>query len=129
MDRKLKILVVDDSPLVAPRIRSLLDNLAPDITVGEAENATETLGLMEEVTPDVVLLDLNLGQENGVELLTQIKMKYSSVIVVVFTNHSEAYYKEICREAGADYFFDKSTEFEMLPKMLQQLAEKQLQLT
>lgn len=126
MDNKLKMLIVDDSPLVAPRIRSLLDNLEHDITIGEAINAEEALGLMQEVVPDVVLLDLNLEGKSGVELLREIKNGYPSVIVMVFTNHAEPYYRDICKALGADYFFDKSSEFDLLPKTLKELMETAL---
>jgi DNA-binding NarL/FixJ family response regulator len=119
----LKILIVDDSPLVAPRVRSLLDSLDPAVIIGETINAAEALDIMQEVLPDVVLLDLNLqGKKGGLGLLGEIKSKYPGVVVIIFTNHAEPYYRGICKRLGADYFFDKSTEFELLPDALRELA-------
>lgn len=122
MSGKQKILIVDDSPLVAPRIVDLLDKLEPAVIIGEAVNAEEALDIMQEIIPDVVLLDLNLPGKSGVGLLTEIKSKYPDVSVIIFTNHADPYYRNLCKELGADYFFDKSTEFDLLPKALKELA-------
>jgi two-component system response regulator DevR len=119
----LKILIVDDSPLVAPRIKSLLENIDLSVVIGESNSAEEALELMKEVVPDVVLLDINLPGKSGVALLTEIKHTYPNVMVIVFTNHADDHYRAVCKELGADYFFDKSSEFEMLPEALNELAQ------
>ena len=127
MKNKTTVLVVDDSPLVAPRVKSLLKNWEDTIIVGEAISNEEALAFMEDLLPDVVLLDLNIGGKSGLDLLKEIKLKYPAVSVIMFTNHAEPYYRTICLQFGADYFIDKSIEFDQLPHTIHEVihgAEK-----
>jgi len=122
MKSKITVLVVDDSPLVAPRVKSLLKNWEDTILIGEAFNRDEASNFMMDLVPDVVLLDLDIRGESGLGLLKEIKYKYPEVTVIMFTNHAEPYYRNVCKEYGADYFIDKSIEFEMLPHIIHSLS-------
>ncbi len=123
-DTQFKLLIVDDSPLVSPRVRSMLEGFEPAIIVGESYNAEEALELMQDVVPDALLLDLNLPGKNGIRMLMEVKSLYPEVKVIVFTNHAEAYYRDLCMELGADYFLDKSSEFDLLPATLRELVQE-----
>jgi DNA-binding NarL/FixJ family response regulator len=116
--QKLKVLIVEDSEVVTRRIRSMLREI-PDVTViGEAINGTEALAITDVMEPDVVLLDIHLPGVNGVEVLKEIKLKHSETKVMMLTNYSDLHHRKRCKEAGADYFFDKSIEFEKVPDIL-----------
>ena len=56
----MKMLIVDDSPLVAPRVRSLLENLDPPVLVGDSANAEEALHLLQDIIPDIILPNTKL---------------------------------------------------------------------
>ena len=112
---KLKVLIVEDSEVVTKRIRSMLKEL-PDVTVvGEAINGIETMAITGVMNPDVVLLDLQLSGTSGVDVLKEIKQKHPGTKVIILTNYSDLNHRKRCKEAGADYFFDKSIEFEKVP--------------
>jgi len=115
MLKKLKILVVDRSPLVAPRIKDLLSDHKDAFLIGEARNAEEALTLFQFIQFDFVLLDLPVSEATA--LLTEIKQKYSSK-VVIFTNDIESEYRDLYMQSGADYFIDKSSEFSVLEEKL-----------
>jgi DNA-binding NarL/FixJ family response regulator len=126
MKNNITVLVVDDSPLVAPRVKSLLKNWEDTIVIGEAFSADEARTYLEDMTPDVILLDLNIAGKSGLDLLKEIKQSHPEITVIMFTNHSEPYYRNICKQFGADHFIDKSIEFDLLPYTIHVLAGESL---
>ena len=117
-EEKLRVLIVEDSEVVTKRLRTLLKDLPEVSIVGEAMNGTEALAKHGEMKPDVVLLDIKLPGMNGVEVLKEIKQVNSKTTVMMLTNYSDLHHRKRCKEAGADYFFDKSIEFEKVPDAL-----------
>lgn len=119
---KLRVLIVEDSEVVKRRIRGMLKEI-PDVTVvGEAVNRTEALAITGVMDPDVVLLDIHLPGVNGVEILKELKAKHARTKVVMLTNYSDLHHRKWCKDSGADYFFDKSIEFEKVPDVLNAIA-------
>ncbi len=123
--QKLKVLIVEDSEVVTRRIRSMLKELAIVAVVGEAINGTEAMAITETMHPDIVLLDINLPGISGVEILKEIKLNHSRTRVMILTNYSDLHHRMRCKEAGADYFFDKSIEFEKVPDVLTTLYNEE----
>ena len=115
---KLKVLIVEDSKLIAGRIKSMLSDNKDISVVGEAVDYNEAMDLIESEIPHVVLLDIRLPGIGGMDVLKEIKQKHVNTKVIMLTGHYEHYYRKICRKAGADYFFDKATEFEKIPEVL-----------
>lgn len=101
MNESITILIVDDHTVVLQGVRTLLD-MHPDLyVVGEAESAEEALPLVEELVPDVVLLDLLLPGMNGVEATRQIKRISPRSQIVVLTSYAEDEYLFPALRAGA----------------------------
>jgi DNA-binding NarL/FixJ family response regulator len=119
MKHKLKLLIIDQSPLVVPRIKNLLSYMADDIIIVEARSRTEASELLELVIPDVVLLDL--PREDSIDMLSKFKTGYPPVKVIVFTNYTDTSFLNTCMQTGADYFFEKSTEFNLVPVILSEM--------
>ena len=89
MSEPVTILIVDDHAVVRQGVWTLLD-MHPDLqVVGEAESAEAALPLVEELVPDVVLLDLVLPGMNGVEATRQIKKISPRTQIVVLTSYAE----------------------------------------
>jgi DNA-binding NarL/FixJ family response regulator len=116
--RKLKVLIVEDSPMVSLRIREMLSQVEEVSHIDEAISSSEAMSIFDSRVPDVVLLDINLPGKSGIEILKDIKQKYLSTYVIMLTNCSEASTRQLCKELGADYFFDKSAEFDKVPEAL-----------
>jgi NarL family two-component system response regulator LiaR len=101
MSEPITILIVDDHTVVRQGVRTLLD-MHPDLqVVGEAESAEEALPLVEQLVPDVVLLDLLLPGMNGVEATRQMKRISPRTQIVVLTSYAEDEHVFPALRAGA----------------------------
>jgi DNA-binding NarL/FixJ family response regulator len=108
----MKVLVVDDSAGVRGRIATLLRDIDGVELVLEAADATRAIDLSRALRPEFVILDLNLPDRSGLEILPLLKRLLRAPTVLVLTNHTGDAYAQRCRDLGADHFFDKSTQFE-----------------
>jgi DNA-binding NarL/FixJ family response regulator len=110
----VRVLVVDDSPLVRERVVAMLSQahgIGPVAAVGEARIAATALAWFR---PDVVVLDLAMPDRGGLEVLRDMQQLEGAPRVVVLTNHAEDHYRRACMGAGAYAFLDKSKDFERL---------------
>jgi DNA-binding NarL/FixJ family response regulator len=107
----VRVLVVEDAAPVRARVVALLREAGLEI-VGEAATATEALELLSSLHPDAVVLDLQLADGNGMDILRALKTHVPSPLVAVLTNSAQAEYRARCLSLGADYFFDKSRDFD-----------------
>jgi DNA-binding NarL/FixJ family response regulator len=108
----MRVLVVDDSAGVRERIAILLRDIDGVELVVEAEDAAHAVDLSRSMRFDFVILDLNLPGPSGLEVLPLLKALLRAPTVIVLTNHAGEAYSNRCRQLGADYFFDKSTQFQ-----------------
>ena len=115
------IFIVDDAPSMRERLRELVGEL-PDVSVvGDAGTPTEAIAGILATRPACVLLDYQLLGGTGVDVLRAVHPQLPGVVFVVLTNHPDAQYRRACMAAGADHFFDKSTEFDRIRDVLRQL--------
>ena len=120
---KLVILVVDDSMNFIERMVSLLDEADNIGYINVANSYEEALKIFLEERPDVVLLDINLRDKSGIELLRSINESGRDCEVIMVTNDTEECYRQQCRELGANYFLDKSNDFELIPGIISKLNQ------
>ncbi len=118
----MKVLLVDDSTLVRERLKALLGELAEVEILDEARDGVEAIESTRKLNPDVVILDTRLSNGNGIQTLQKIKEAKSSPTVIMLTNYPYPQYRKRCTDLGADFFFDKSSEFEKIPGVLKQLT-------
>ena len=116
------ILIVDDSILIIERVTEILKDLETVSSVSQVHSYPEAMAALGQSRPDIVLLDINLPGTNGIELLRHLKKNDPSIIVIMFSNRGNTYYKELCESLGADFFVDKSKGFEQLPVIISSLA-------
>jgi DNA-binding NarL/FixJ family response regulator len=95
-----RVLVVDDHPMVREGLRSMLDGEGVEI-VGEAASGTEALARVRELQPDVVLLDLELPDQDGLAVLKRVKETAPGAAVLVVTMHQDPGRVRLAVEAGA----------------------------
>jgi DNA-binding NarL/FixJ family response regulator len=120
----VKILIVDDSDIMRERLIAMISEIEGVKVIGQAQNADEAMELVEKLEPDVVILDIRMTGESGISVLQKIKTKKPAPIVIVFTNYPYPQYRQICLKLGADYFFDKSTEFNRIPETFKELVHR-----
>ncbi len=118
----LKVVVSDDSAYVRMRVLELLSELDQVKVVAETDTVASTIETVQSLHPDVVILDINMPDGSGIRALKSIKTSLPDTVVIMLTNHAHPLYRETCMKAGAHYFFDKSSEFDRVGYVLQQLA-------
>jgi len=116
--KKLVTLIVDDSLIIIERFIEILNEMDNIETVVYANNYTEGLQMLEDIKPDIALLDINLPDKSGIDLLRIIRQQGLDTKVIMITNQATDHYKKVCATLGANYFFDKSNEFEQIPAII-----------
>ena len=115
MEESLKtILVVDDSPLIITRLLEMLREIPAISWIRHAGSYREAMEIITEQQPRILLLDINLPDKSGIEILRSVKQHASSAKVIMITNQANEYYQKLCIQLGADYFIDKTKEFEQV---------------
>jgi DNA-binding NarL/FixJ family response regulator len=122
----MKIVIADDSSLLRDRIKSLLNSIKNVCVVGEAENGIETLQIIREKEPDLVILDIRMPEMNGIEVLKKIRELKIKVKVCILTNYAFPIYKRKCFEAGADFFLRKTEDFEEIKIIVSDMLRDKL---
>ena len=120
---KLKILVVDDAQLVVKRVMALVNELPSVEKVIGAASYNQAVQLIKNEKPHLVLLDIQLPEKNGIELLVHVKKNYPEIKTIMLTNKAGVYYKNLCEKNGCDHFIDKSSEFEKIPMIIESYSE------
>ena len=118
MEKVMNVFIVENSLTLRVGLQSVLSDM-PDIkVVGHALNekgAIERIGMLQ---PDVVILDLGLQSGSGVGVLENVKKSHSSIKVIVSTHYTDELCIDRCKQAGADYFFEKSSQLMQLREVL-----------
>lgn len=112
------VLIVEDSPIVTERLMNMINDLDHVKFTLQAFNYNEAITLYKAVKPNVIVLDINLPDKNGIEVLKTIRELGGTERVIVLTNYANDFYKKECIECGADYFLDKSKDFEKISKLI-----------
>ena len=120
---KLKVFISDDSATVREHLVTVALDLPEIAVVGQAQDVPGSLAAIRQTRPDVVILDIRMPGGNGIKVLREVKKLNPAPRVIMFTNYAYAQYRKKCEEAGADFFLDKSTEFDKLPQVLEQVRQ------
>lgn len=113
--RKIKVLLAEDHTIVRKGIRSLLDG-EPDIeVVGEAADGHEAVEKVEQLSPDIVLMDITMPRLNGLDATRQIKKQFPQVKVLVLTMYTnEEYILQLLQAGASGYLVKQSAPAELL---------------
>jgi DNA-binding NarL/FixJ family response regulator len=120
----MKIFIADDSVVLRERLVTMFADVPGMEIVGQAGKGLEATDAIRRLEPDVVILDIRMPDGNGIDVLKSIKQDGEAPIVIMLTAYPYPQYRKKCLEAGADYFFDKSTEFQKVTTTLKQLRGK-----
>ena len=121
--KKLFVLMVDDNMGFVERMKGLLDEISQIGYINVASDYNEASMYVSEDKPDIVLLDINLPGKNGIEFLKKIRISDHQCKVIMLTNHADEYYRQQCKELGADFFLDKSNDFAKVPDIISKIVK------
>lgn len=122
----LRVLLVEDSPLIRERLIESIASVTDVDFVGHAETAADAIEALQRTPCDVVVLDLQLKAGHGFNVLAALRTQSDRprVTVIVLTNFASSEYRDRSMQLGADYFFDKARDYERVNEVLEELASR-----
>jgi DNA-binding NarL/FixJ family response regulator len=118
----LTVYIVDDSDAMRERLADLISDVVGIKLAGQSGNPFDALQTIKAQHPDIVILDIRLPGKSGIDVLKDIKKESPPPIVIMITNYPYRQYRQGCMAAGADYFFSKLDEFEMIAQALRRIT-------
>lgn len=118
----VKVFLVEDSPLLRERLEKMLAAIPGTQTVGHAPTARGAIAGIEASRPDAVVLDIQLEEGNGFDVMRAVRPNQPKVGFYVLTNFAHEGYRRMAEKLGARGFFDKSKEIEALQAALRAAA-------
>jgi two-component system, OmpR family, response regulator len=118
----LRVLLIEDSPALRALLSGMIEDIGGIEIIGEVDAEDQALAVIEQYHPDLAIIDLELNQGSGLNVLRQIRAqpeRYRDLRAVVFSNHAHASVRERCRMLGAAAFFDKTFQMDDLLDYLQ----------
>jgi two-component system response regulator DevR len=119
----VKVFVVEDSAPVRERIITMLEEITTVELAGEAAGVPEAIDGIARTSPDAVIVDLMLADGNGIDVLQAIARQGFKAKTIVLTNYPTDEFFRKCMETGADYFLDKTIDFDRVKDILEDLAK------
>ncbi|MCM1266706.1 MAG: response regulator transcription factor [Bacteroidales bacterium] len=119
----IRVMIADDHSLIREGLRQLLEFDGSIEVVGEAANGVECLEHIEKYDPEVLLLDINMPEMNGIEVLKKMKEDKSPVKVLILTVHSELEYLMNAVDIGVEGYIMKDSESSELKKAIRAVQD------
>lgn len=117
-NKKTKIMIVDDFALIRDGLKNLLELDGSMKVISEAQDGIDCLNKLNEKLPDILLLDINMPNKNGLEVLQEIRNNEIPIKVMILTMHNEIDYLLRAIEIGADGYASKNIKFEELKEAI-----------
>lgn len=121
----MRVFIADDSRAVVERLADLLEDVPGAELVGQASDVPEAVRSIQKTKPDALILDLQMPGGSGLDVLRAIRTEQPRICVLIFTNYPYPQFRQECLSAGANFFLDKSKEFEKIPDILRGLIHGQ----
>ncbi len=120
---QLRVVLIEDSPIIRERLIESLTSTGNIKVVGQADSERGAVAALASGEWDAVILDLQLKQGTGLGVLKALApVRPAGTKVIVLTNYAIPQYRDRSLALGADYFFDKSREYDRVRNVLEELA-------
>jgi DNA-binding NarL/FixJ family response regulator len=111
------------------RLTDLLEEIPGAQLVGQASDVPGTVQGVQKLGPDVLILDLQMPGGTGLDVLRAIRVDHPHLYVLICTNYPYPQVRDECFTAGANFFLDKSAEFEKIPAILRELIHTETKIS
>ena len=119
----MRILIVDDHPIVRQGLRSALADAKDMKVIGEAKDGAEALAKARTTSPDLILLDISLPGQSGLEVLKHLQAEMPSIRVLILSSYPEKQYAVRCLRNGALGYLTKESASEELVTAIRRIAD------
>ena len=121
----MKIFIVEDSAEVLERLEDMVRELPDAELVGNAGNYDDAVSGILRARPDVAILDIKLADDRGtgIDVLGRVRRQLPSLKAIMLSNYATPQHVKASSDAGAEYFLDKSADFERIGEILKQLQD------
>jgi DNA-binding NarL/FixJ family response regulator len=119
----MKVFVVEDSAPVRERLIEMIREIDDIEVVGEADTFDKAVNGIMNTRPDVAVLDIKLANDggSGIDVLIQVRKGLPEMKAIVLSNYATPQHMKASADAGAEYFLDKSADFERITEILEQM--------
>jgi DNA-binding NarL/FixJ family response regulator len=119
----MKVFVVEDSAAVRERLVEMIREIDDVEVVGEAATYDAAVDGIMSTRPDVAVLDIKLADDrgSGIDVLSQVRKGLPAIKAIVLSNYATPQHIKASSDAGAEYFLDKSADFERITEILEQM--------
>lgn len=123
INKMIKIILADDHDVVRHGVRSLLEGESDLVIEGEANNGLEVQPLIEQVKPDLLIVDLMMPGLNGLEVLRRVAKSHPNIRIIVLSMHSEEAFILQALKNGASGYVLKDASVEFLVKAIREVMK------
>lgn len=127
--KKIQIMVIDDHPLVRSGFHQLIETESDLRVCCDAGSISEAMGKIGQYSPDLAIVDLSLPDGNGLELIKRLRAKFSKILILVSSMHSDNLYAGRCLQAGARGYINKLEASEQVVFAIRQVLKGDIYLS
>jgi DNA-binding NarL/FixJ family response regulator len=122
----MKVYVVEDSAVVRERLIEMLREIEDVEVVGEADTYDAAVSGILNTRPDVAVLDIKLADDrgSGIDVLAAVRKGLPAIRAIVLSNYATPQHMKASADAGAEFFLDKSRDFERITEILDQMKKE-----
>ena len=120
----MKVFVVEDSAAVRERLVEIIRDVEDMEVVGEAASYGQAVSGITKTLPDIAILDIKLADDegSGIDVLNEVRKTMPAIKAIVMSNYVTPQHVKASADAGAEYFLDKSVDFERIPEILRRMS-------
>jgi DNA-binding NarL/FixJ family response regulator len=125
----IRLLIVDDHPVMRRGLSQVVSEMGNLEVCGEAASKDEAMEMIGNTRPDVVIVDISLGEENGLDLIKEINARFSTIKILVHSMHDETIFAERVLRAGALGYIGKNETTQELIEAIHRVVNGEVHLS
>lgn len=125
----IKILIADNHPIVRMGVKQVLESVSDIQVIADASTTTELFKKLELFSPDVILLEMDIPEINGIATLRKIKKEYPNIRVLIYSGQSEDVYALSTIRAGAFGYLSKTSDIDYIISAIRKVSEGNMFIT